>query len=120
VSKYRVVNLRTPGVKSSNFVYVGRANARSGLVGHPLASPFTLPKNATAADREDSLAKYGHWFLCHPDRDKLLAQLRLDTDCGRIPMACWCTTAEAGETPIVCHVQIIANELEKRYPEETK
>ena len=98
----RVVNLRHKPWPL--MIYVGREWA--GLDAHPLGNPFKGP---------DALARYRAWLLGLPDRDKLLAELWADTECGRLPLACWCCDWCEGEPPAACHAVVVAQELVRTY-----
>jgi hypothetical protein len=92
-----VVNLRgrrdDPGI--ADVVYVGRPMYRGGwrLPGHPLANPYRIGRDGTAAQVID---KYRRWLLARPDLRAQLVALR-----GR-RLGCWCPDAQP------CHAREIA------------
>jgi len=83
-------------------VYVGR-KGRAGR-GHALANPFVLKKNATDEERADCIHKYREWLLARPDLAEQLDALRVETDDGKLPLACWCA-------PKACHGDVLAELL---------
>jgi hypothetical protein len=106
---YRVVSLRKrwPKLVPEYFVYVGRAWA--GLSVHPLANPYTTG---------DVIAQYREWLHSLPDLGRLARDLRADTECGRLPLACWCGDGRAGE-PLRCHAMVLADAMAGWFPQDT-
>jgi hypothetical protein len=108
---YHVISLRGlwPKKLNTGFVYVGRAHA--GLQAHPLGNPFT---------GERALLQFAEWFHALPNLTRLLRDLRADTECGQIPIACWCGNWSPGQMAIPCHAYIIAQAMIERFPEDMK
>ena len=92
-----VVNLRgrrgDPGIV--DVMYVGRPMCRGGwrLPGHPLANPYRIGRDGTAAQVVD---QYRRWLLTRPDLHARLAELR-----GR-RLGCWCPDGQP------CHARVLA------------
>jgi Domain of unknown function (DUF4326) len=100
--QHLVVNLKDhrdwrPDRLPEDVVYVGRAMYRGGwrLPASPLASPFTISRDASAAERAEALEDYRRWLLNEPELMASLARLR-----GR-RLACWCA-------PLACHAAVLA------------
>lgn len=130
----RVVNvrgLRTPEQRKV-VCYVGRRFA--GWPGHPLANPFK-PKSFGAggacqnvqqawhdAEIRRVLAEYTAYLPTRENLEAELAQLWEDCKQGALPLGCWCIDTEVrpheGSGPLVCHAQILAHELLKRFGAE--
>lgn len=112
VDMYRVISLRGkwPHVDTTLFHYVGRG--WETLPAHPLANPFS--------DDANSLHKYLDWFNGLSGLDELLHDVRADTECGRLPLACWCGDWRPGERSIRCHAVLIAKTMATRYPEDMR
>lgn len=110
VAVYRVISLRGrwPHKMDSLFAYVGREWA--GLAAHPLANPFAGP---------DALHAYLEWFVDLPDLFERLADLRADSECGRLPLACWCGDWNPGQQSIPCHAVLIAKRMAEMFPKDT-
>ncbi len=108
---YRVISLRYawPNNITGPFCYIGQAWER--LEGHPLANPF---------DRKDpdSLHKYLDWFNSLSNLNELLCDVRADSECGRLPLACWCGFWNPGQPSIRCHGLLIAKRLAEMFPND--
>lgn len=90
-----VINLRGRKPPYPFMVYVGRAREFAGpdrvdLPAHPLANPFVLTGEDTPAKRRDVLVKYRGWMESLPNLSDLLWEVLVDTEGGRLPLACWC------------------------------
>ncbi len=108
---YRVISLRGKWPRNMNtmFQYVGREWA--GLPTHPLANPFSR-------DDANSLHKYLDWFNSLSNLNELLNDVRADTECGRLPLACWCGEWNPGERSIRCHAVLIAKRMAELFPQD--
>ena len=109
---YRVISLRGlwPKRMPELFCYVGQE--WKGLEAHPLANPFS-PR-----EHPHYLHKYKNWFYNLPNLDELLEQLRADSECGRMPLACWCGEWQQGQPSIRCHAVLIAKTMITRFPQD--
>lgn len=116
-----VANLRKLGLTADRVCYVGRGGRWHKWPHHALANPFkpTDIKYRLAADKITAcLDDYRTWLKgmsLKTLNDHLDA---LWTECGHgaKPLGCWCTDATHGDgQPIVCHAQIIAAELHRRF-----
>lgn len=98
---YRVVHVTK---HAGPCVYVGRANARKQLQGHPLCNTEPLPPRASDAERAANIARYRERLLARPDLAEQLEALRTATRNGELPLACWCA-------PKRCHADVLAELL---------
>jgi len=123
----RVVNvrgLRTPEQRAA-VCYVGRAFA--GWPATPWENPFRIGETSPGnykikMDREHVLEVYRTTIEAREEGgtlDRWLAGLWEACDHGAKPLGCWCINATHGDgQPIVCHAQILAEMLHKRFIEE--
>lgn len=123
----RVVNVR--GLRTSEqragVCYVGRQFA--GWPGHPLGNPFRpryqpwLAKDSAGQRQaiESCLDHYVRWLTSsRVALEADLADLWEQCERGAKPLGCWCVNAEHGDgQPVVCHAQILAAELHRRFVE---
>lgn len=94
------------------FHYVGRDFA--GLPGHELGNPFSVQEYGL----RECLERYDKWLATLTGRDEALRRIVADTECGRIPLACWCGERLTKYEPrIQCHAQIIADWVVRIFPE---
>ncbi len=98
-------NVMTP------FCYVAGSWPEQGFVGHPLANPF--PRTDP-----EWLHKYLHWFDSQPNLTDLLHEVRADSECGRLPLACWCGFWSQGQKSIPCHAVLIAKRMAEMFPQD--
>lgn len=106
-----IVNL-SDGPPPVYFHYVGRQTDRYS--GHPLANPFSVREFGRAG----ALERYREWIGCHHNRNALIAEIVADTECGRLPMACWCGSRLSPDMrPIECHAEVIAEWVGRLYPD---
>jgi hypothetical protein len=94
-------------VKSGAFyhIYIGRANARYGLLASPFANPFTIGRDGT---RADVLHKYKEHILSSPDLLVLLPALK-----GKI-LGCWCKPAPCHGDVLVELIETLGAKTERR------
>lgn len=122
-------NLRKLGLRPEDVCYVGRAGRFHKWPHHPLANPFK-PTDIkyrhlmTDAEKIASCLDDYRGFLSGLTSqllDGALKQLWADWQCdgGKRPLGCWCIDATHGDgQPVVCHAQILAAELHKRFVKE--
>lgn len=104
-------NLRKLGIAPEQVCYVGRAVADWPL--SPWGNPFKSRSSRGNIDR--TLARYRIWLNHRPH---LLDALWEACEHGAKPLGCWCVDAEHGDgQAVVCHAQILAEELHKRFVE---
>lgn len=109
------VNMLRTLDQRSTVCYVGRTFA--GWPGHQLGNPFRPRPNF------DAVAAYRSWLLGRPVEvvERAFADLWEDCEHGTKPLGCWCVNATHGDgQPVICHGQVLAEELAKRFLEPTK
>jgi hypothetical protein len=116
----RIVNVR--GLRTEEqregIVYVGRAFG--GWSGDKLGNPFRPVKddsgNVTPEAVYACMERYREWLLKRSTLEQDPRELWEHTKQGTRPLGCWCVESVSGSgDPIVCHAQILAQELHKRF-----
>lgn len=80
-------------IEAAGIVYVGRANPRYGLRGHPLANPFKVGRDGAVGE---CVEKFRAYLLARPDLVAVAKTLRGKT------LGCFCD--QMGD----CHAKVIA------------
>lgn len=120
-----VANLRTLGLTASDVCYVGRGGRFHKWPHHSLSNPFTLAdikyRDLPEADRRAAcLADYRRWLkrMGLKTLNDQLDALWEQCDGGKKPLGCWCIDATHSDgQPVVCHAQVLAGELHRRFLE---
>ncbi len=108
-----VVNIKTCAPEQRRYgIYIGRANARYGLLQSPLANPFRIEGTQT---QDDVVRRYREWLerqlkFNNPQRRYLdyLTDRARESD---LTLLCWC---DAGQ---LCHGYVIKDVIQARLQE---
>lgn len=121
-------NLQKLGLSAEDICYVGRGGRFHKWPHHPLANPFTLTDikyRGLSGDekRAACLSDYRQWLkgMGLKTLNDHLDALWEACDHGAKPLGCWCIDATHGDgKPVVCHAQVLAGELHRRFVEGVK
>lgn len=114
-------NMRKLGLTAADVRYVGRAGRFHKWLASRWGNPFRVgdrsPGNhRIAMDVEHVLQVFREYANEQPD--EWWSELWEACDHGAKPLGCWCIDATHDDgQPVVCHAQVLAAELHKRFVE---